>query len=356
MAGNPQKHPLQVWLVSEGNAGHTSQSKGLIDALRRRLPLDNQIIEAPMTLRGGFRPLLRWMLRSGCQVPLWVLRFAYTLPRLPANHPDMIVSSGGKSIPLAVSLARKYRAKFIFCGPPDANPLRFFDIILSPTPVPGHPHAILTEMLLTQVTPELVQQAGEDLKNRLQAEGRTRVGAVLIGGRSRSSHFETEDWRALAEGLNKLSVQSGWEWLVTTSRRTGEKAETILRETLKSSTLVDSAWWGKDPRKVVRSYLGACDAVFVTQDSLTMISEAICSGKPTITIRPKQVRASAYLSQVIDRQVSAGRLVSLQCDQLSSADEVLAGIIPLKESIVDDYALEVMSRLGINDELPAGKQ
>jgi mitochondrial fission protein ELM1 len=41
---------------------------------------------------------------------------------------------------------------------------------------------------------------------------------------------------------------------------------------------------------VTAAYLGAAERVFVTQDSLTMLSEAIASGRPVVALAPADVR------------------------------------------------------------------
>lgn len=339
--------PLKVWLISEGNPGHTSQSKGLVDAFARYLPLVYDLIEVKMTLRGISRPLLRWYIKTGRQLDEFVIRRCYKYGEIPGDAPDLVVSSGLKSVPFSVFAARKYQAKFIFCGTPNPYPLNCFDVILSPIQVLGHPSVITTELLLTQVTPKTVEQAALSLKQSLKFSGTEKIGTVLVGGRSRSNLFQRDDWISLAEGLNELFLKHRWKWLITTSRRTGSEAENILKKRLNPESIIDSVWWGEEPRKVVLAYLGSCDAVFVTQDSLTMISEAVYSGKPTVALKPKNVLESKLLDPIMSRQIKEDRLIRVDCDQLGSVDERIKHICPLNEPLVDRYAKEVLNFLGL---------
>jgi len=339
--------PLKVWLISEGSAGHISQSKGLVDALARYVPLMYDFIEVKMTLRGILRPPLRWYMKTGRHLDESLMRKCYKYGEIPGDAPDLVVSSGGKSVPFSVFVARKYQAKFIFCGLPNSYPLNWFDVILSPIQVSGHPFVITTELLLTQVTPKTVEQAALSLKQSLKLSGTEKIGTVLIGGRSRSNLFQSSDWISLAEGLNELSMKHRWKWLITTSRRTGIEAENILKNRLNPESIIDSVWWNEEPRKVLHAYLGSCDAAFVTQDSLTMISESVCSGKPTVTLKPKKVLKSKFLDPVILRQIKENRLISVNCDQLGSVDERIKHIRTLNEPLVDRYAKEVLNFLGL---------
>lgn len=336
--------PREVWVISEGHAGHTNQSLGLTDALGRLRPLQVKILEARMTLRGGLRPLLRRYLQTGLPVPESVLRTCYRFGPLPEGRPDLLVSSGGKSVPFGRVMARRLEVPYVFCGPPHPYPPEWFDLILSPLPVAGHAGVILTDLLLTRVTPHQTVQAARDLFGTAAGEG-GRLGAVLVGGASRSCLFGDSDWRDLAAGLNRLAREDGWQWLLTTSRRTGARAENILRENLDPAALFDAAWWQEAPRKVVQAYLGRCEAVLVTRDSLTMISEAVASGKPTVAVAPARTRDSAYLDAVLEPQLARHRLASLTCAHLAAVPTLLDGLQPSGTPPADACAPAVLARL-----------
>ena len=51
----------------------------------------------------------------------------------------------------------------------------------------------------------------------------------------------------------------------------------------------------------MQTYLGAAQKVFVTEDSMTMLTEAAYSQCPVISLRPREVRATGRYSAMIER-------------------------------------------------------
>jgi mitochondrial fission protein ELM1 len=119
--------------------------------------------------------------------------------------------------------------------------------------------------------------------------GNQRLCAMLIGGNNRTHTFQEEDWKALAEGMNRLAAANGFEWLVTSSRRTGAEAEAILREALDPAHVAHATWWGARPQPIIVPYLSVSGVVFCTEESNTMLSEGIASGKPVYAVLPKKI-------------------------------------------------------------------
>lgn len=299
---------MRILIVDEGHDGHRTQSRGVADALAQRLAGSTGEVLVRLTLRGFLRPLLRLLTGLAARgLPDVILRLAYRWAGTLPFAPDLVVASGGQGVPFAVSIARRHGVPLVFCGHPDPYPVAWFDAVLSPLPIGGHRCAIQTELLLTTMTPARVAGRGAAYREQLSATGGVRLGSVLIGGDSRSHPFVTADWEALAAGLNQLGEQ-GWRWLLTTSRRTPPAAEQLLRARINPAWLLKAVWWHEQPEKVVLDFLGAADCVLVTQDSLSMVSEAIAAGKPTAALVPATVISSAFLEQTLASQQQRRRL------------------------------------------------
>lgn len=73
-------------------------------------------------------------------------------------------------------------------------------------------------------------------------------------------------------------------WLITTSYRTPRAVEKLLREGILPDAIEDAVWHSIAPRRVTQEYLARARSVFVTMDSMTMVSEAIASGSPVIVL------------------------------------------------------------------------
>ncbi len=78
----------------------------------------------------------------------------------------------------------------------------------------------------------------------------------------------------------------GADLYVTTSRRTPKEAEdalTLLAEGKKSARMLLLA--SKDPFNPVPGMLGLCSVIFVTEDSVSMVSEAVTAGRTVYLVR-----------------------------------------------------------------------
>ena len=153
------------------------------------------------------------------------------------------------------------------------TPLRCFDLIvpLEHDELTG-PNVVASRAALHQVTPEKLAAAGVAWRNRL---GNPSV-AVLLGGRTRSYRFTRGTVDALAHGLAGLDGDIA----VTASRRTEPGVVDALKSRLPRAWFWDGA--GRNP------YLGMLALarhIVVTEDSVSMISEAISTGTPVYIAR-----------------------------------------------------------------------
>src|SRR5437764_197916 len=100
---------------------------------------------------------------------------------------------------------------------------------------------------------------------------------VLIGGANRSYRLSLDRLATIAEAIAGVLRAGGGSALVTPSRRTGAAGVALLRERL--AGLPAEIWDGSGDNPYY-AYLAAADALLVTADSVSMISEAAATGKP----------------------------------------------------------------------------
>ncbi len=298
-----------VWIINEGSPGHVSQSIGFTDILKQLYPLKTIEVFGCTTLRGWQRHLVRYCIgKKGRSIPRkWLSKIADI--RVPANaeKPDLIVSSGGKSVFAAHAFASLYKVPYIFVGERKPYPCDWFHAVFSPVAAEVNENTYLIDFIPTPVTPELIAEKG-------QAEERT--WCMIIGGKSRSYPFNDQDWAALAQGMNHLAERENIQWLLTTSRRTGAEAEKILQRELTPQVIKDAIWWATEPRRELYEFIARSEILFVTQDSITMVTEAIASGRPVITIDHPQAQYSeksvqkSYFTSLIEKKYVQPVLVS----------------------------------------------
>ncbi len=325
-----------VWIVSDGNPGHYNQSRAMAEAVRDARGWTVEWVTVRPRYRGFLRPLVYSVVNAFAgRMGLAMACRLFAIDALPASRPSMVISSGGTTAVFNVLAASAFGCPNFFLGRP---PLRFdrFSRILLSEEAGDEPNAVRLPFLPTPITPGQAEEAGAALRQEIGA-GVSPLWTMLIGGSSRSHRFKEDDWRALAAGMNRLSARYGGRWLITTSRRTGETAETILRRELDAGSIAEATWWQERPRPVMPAYLGACDAAFCTQDSLTMLTDAMASARPVFALSPKHVvfgESGGMFEAYLEQHEAENRIRRLPIAELEHVDPVSPpGFTPVRESI-----------------------
>jgi mitochondrial fission protein ELM1 len=146
--------------------------------------------------------------------------------------------------------------------------------------VPGHDPARGDNVFRTlgavhRVTPARLVEGARRVAPLLASLPRPLV-AVLIGGDNRVYRLTEQRFAAFADQLAALA-RAGCGIAITPSRRTGSGNEQLLRQRL--AGLPAFIWDGTGDNPFF-GLLGLADAVLVTADSVSMVSEAAATGKP----------------------------------------------------------------------------
>lgn len=281
-----------VWVLSDDRPGHMSQSKGLVAALAAHR--DVQAIWVPVALRAA---LLRAVLRlcagllPRVVLPM-LLPLAYRRGPWPQQSPDLIISSGGDTLYALGALAARFAVPSVFSGTSKRYPKAFVDCVFTVVPDSAKNNVVLplppADLSLSEAGPD------EDLvaTGAPGTADRRPVGCVLIGGDGAGCTFHAQDWQRLSAWMQG---QGAIRWQLTTSRRTGAAAEQTIQQALadQSITLDRGIWWAANPERAMAELLGHCDFVVCTQDSLSMLAEAIYTGKPVFVFAPEAVGMTA---------------------------------------------------------------
>jgi len=295
---------LRIWLLSDGAPGHVSQSRGVAEAIARFCPAE--VIPVQLRVRRKLvKSIGRWVLRVGNLFPSWLLGRVYDLD-LPDGKPDLLISSGGNTLLANALLARQFGVPNLYSGTLKGYPSRCYSSIYTVTPL-GVPNN--TVLPLPPVP--------DSLSKRLQAAPDDAPWLLLIGGDGAGYRYEDADWHALAAAVNRLGHERGGRWLITTSRRTGAATEDLLGQLLDPAVVEEAVYFGKNPKPVVRDFLGRCRGVWVSEDSLTMVAEAIYSGRPVRSLRPRHARPEGNDAAALDGYVERGLLERSPMEELS---------------------------------------
>lgn len=254
------------WILTEGHAGMEAQCRGLAEALgttplvkrvRVRLPWD------ALPNRLWFRPLAALARDSDTLAPPW---------------PDLVISCGNVSAPLAAAIRRRSggRTRAVHIQDPKMN-ARHFDLVIAPRHdgLAGE-NIIASKAAIHAVTAQKLADGARRWGPALAHLPRPLV-AVLIGGSNGRHKLTAETVTRLADDLARFARESGGALAITPSRRTGAANEALIRKRLKD---VPAYIWDGVGENPYFGLLGLADAIVVTEDSVSMTSEAIATGKP----------------------------------------------------------------------------
>ncbi|HEY8947411.1 MAG TPA: mitochondrial fission ELM1 family protein [Rhizomicrobium sp.] len=257
------------WIVTDGNAGGLNQCLGLAEELGLDPVVKRVALRAPWR---QLSPFLRWGHAHA---------FTKNSDSLTPPWPDLLIASGKQSIAAALHVREMgkrdgHRVVTVFIQNPGISPSHF-DLVIAPEHdrVVGE-NVLSTRGALHRITRERLEEGAAKLLPRVSRLQRPYIG-VLIGGANASYDLGAEEIAKLADALKRAARENGGSLLITPSRRTGEGNVALLKSALKDTP--SFIWDGKGDNPYF-GLLGLADHLVVTNDSVSMVSEAVATGKP----------------------------------------------------------------------------
>jgi mitochondrial fission protein ELM1 len=300
------KRSLRVWILSDGRAGHYNQSRGIVKALQSVYELRVEWID--MRLRAGFlRSLLRDLVnRGGSWLSLPFLHLFYRF-QLPAAPTHLIVSAGGKTSFANAWLAKVLNVPNIYAGSLRRIRPECFSAVLTLEAQGDSERFLELDLPPSAIDSTELERAAAGFLEQVGGTGQ-RYWALLIGGDGAGYRFRQSDWRALAKLIALLAREQGIRWLIVGSRRTGRQAQTWLQQGIDADIVQAWYWFGGDDGFSMAAVLGAAEKVLVTEDSMTMLTEAIYAQKPVYSLRPQQAEPTPRYQRALQNMQDKGWL------------------------------------------------
>ncbi len=189
-----------------------------------------------------------------------------------------MISSGRGSVAAALAIRRASRGKIftVHIQTPYVDPSRF-DLVV----IPQHDslrgdNVLVTRTALHRVTKEKLSEAARRFNGLLSHLPRPLI-SVLVGGSNKHQKWSPETIEQMADQLVAAAGECGGALAVTISRRTGDANARMLRERLGTVPLF--FWDGREENPYL-GLLALADAIVVTSDSVSMVSEACATGQP----------------------------------------------------------------------------
>ena len=282
--------PLHILLVTDRKPGHENQLLALAARLAELTPA--VVHEIDVSPAGALRRLL-------------------ITPALPptARSPDLILCAGRATHRPALKLARRHRAGLVCSMRPSLGRSRF-DLCL----IPRHDHP--------PPAPNLELTTRAIVNARPSAEHDPARGVILIGGPSRHHAVDESDLLSRIQQIAERSPEIEWE--LTTSRRTPASLERALAALSLSNLTVAPA--AETPRGWVPDRLARAGSAWITEDSVSMICEALTAGAAVGLLPMRRAGASrvaAGVDDLLDRGLAVSHDAWLAGAPLAPPDEPL---------------------------------
>jgi mitochondrial fission protein ELM1 len=190
--------------------------------------------------------------------------------------PDLLIAIGRRSVPIARYVRKKSggRCKLVLIGHPRVDP-RDFDLVITTRqyPVPRHDNVLLLPMAMSRIRQAPAVEPDES--EWLQRLPRPHL-LLALGGSTKYHDLVPERMSEAATELASRADDFGGTLMAVGSPRTQPEVLQAIEQALVGST--HRLITGKRPRFQV--LLNNADELFVTADSMSMMSEAILTGRP----------------------------------------------------------------------------
>ena len=256
-----------IWVLIGERTGDNNQALALAEALGH--PFEVKVLDY-----NALQSLSVWL------PPTAITLSKVARSRLEAPWPDLVIAIGRRSVPVARWIKQQSggTSKLVRIGHPRIDP-KLFDLVVTTRqyPVPSGANVVLLPVAMSRYLEPPTPTAAEARWLEQVPVPRT---LLAIGG-------ATKYWTLPTARIERIVADAapGKSLVVVTSRRTDPILVERLRDLVADKPdirLVD----GPSPRFNV--LMAAADEIFVTGDSVSMLSEAVLTGKPVALIPIEQ--------------------------------------------------------------------
>lgn len=210
---------------------------------------------------------------------------------------DFVISCGSSTAGVNYFLSQDYRAKSIVIQKPGVLNLNRYDLVI----LPEHDRTFLADksdkVLYTKIAPNLItpayiQDQAKHLVMKFPAlahKPHVSVG-IFFGGNSKNFLFPPVLAKNLMDQITEAVSALNGRLVLTTSRRTPLETEEAIKESLSDFRHCPLAVFPSEHNipEAAAGILGLSDIVIVSSDSISMVSEAVSSGKIVIVFKAQK--------------------------------------------------------------------
>lgn len=334
---------INVGHLTEGISGHDGQALGVIKNLT-----DSGYNINVTTISVGWRTrpirgLLKLVSRKLSRFPnpinINLITKCYTFSSF--SNIDIFISSGANLAPLNLALTKKNNAKNIHLSSKRDWNLQDFTAYITTKKISSLKSNLSPDIVPNLFNPAQCMRAGKTFikENNLHED---KFSLLILGGKGIGYKYSENEWDELLENFSVFCTQSNTKPLFITSPRTPIKVENIIKS--KYDTSFSVLFHSENKRGSFSHLLYVAKNIFVTEDSSTMLSEAISSGKKVACVYPKDINAPKKYREIIRKYEELNfikrRSISEICDgpyneMIDISNEVNQSLIEFNKLLVE---------------------
>lgn len=313
-------------------------------ALATNFPGDYEVVPVSCELRSRAKLLyciykLFIRLQKKSAFPIWIKTF---INNILLDKAVKVISEGdlifAKTAPFEVPLlllSASKNIKKIYVGEPVRVQRSYFDLIIGTPSTPVDRPDIFLEILPSKST-------YREFEAHRQKSSDKKIWSLFLGGNATGYHYDVVLIAELLDAMAALTNRYNIVWNISTSPRTGLEIENMMDEKLRSMTAVINSvnLWSKGGQARVVDYLSVSDVIFVSEDSASMLSDAINSRLPLVSLRPhKSCGYNSLVTPFFQYHENKKRLKRFTISELQSMDlniALLNDFQPVEKCWVDD--------------------
>ena len=329
---------MNILVIKDDKPGHYNQTEGLVLILKDIYPNSNiEYIDIEIKNKIS-RKILRFILNRFPKLfknveSFRYLKYFYKKFSIPKIKPDLIISTGGNTSNFNAWLALAYNSKNLLNGALRRLKESLFTYVTTVIDL-GYRNQIILDVAPNIITEEKLLEKSTEFSKLYNLDMSQKYYSLLIGGDGAGYKYDDNFYDNLINFVEKISKEENIKWLITTSRRTPLFVENKLEEKLKKycAYLVS---YNKKEEKVLLPFFGLSEAIFVTEESSSMISEAISSRKNVFTLGNEYSNADENYKKILDKFIEHKSITRIHLETFEIKNKRVDNISSIKRILND---------------------
>lgn len=306
-----------ILVLEDAKTGHQKQLEAFVKIVKevaKEKALSIKVERIKVEFKDSFSKRLQVLgvglaKKSQCQRCLWCLKkflIKDTFLKLLSTYADMVVSCGASLAGVNFVVSSLNQAKSIVIMRPSILSTKRFDLVIAPyhDRLPPRKNTIFIEGALSFMEESFLEEASSKIKDLIIKDFPSYIG-LLIGGDTKDFKLERKVIHEVLIQVKEFAKSNNIGILLTTSRRTSKEIEDLIKEKLKDFPYLALLIIANEKNYpfVVEGILGLSKWVVVSPESISMISEAVSSGKHILVFKEDipNKRHKAFLRRLLEK-------------------------------------------------------